>query len=309
MNGQSETVLTGLIGSSPLGALAAFGLLRACSEISELSRARLSWRMEDDWVAVLSLSSNVDKEKLIKLLSERQKNRPLDMFEWSPDIRSTPTEFRNRLLSQVESARGCDRWRSDYYAAFGSEAVTDGSKGLVKPTAFHMTSGQQKFLKSVYDAGKSLRDNCRGAFEEALFGPWRYEDPSHSLGWDPTTERMYALRHRAPTSEPPRSVRAAVWFAVESLPLFPTAVSHRRLRTTGFQRREGDARLVWPIWTEPIAPDTLKSLLATSGLSRDGQHCEALGRRGVAAVFESIRSEFGQGYAVLRPSTLIWARE
>jgi hypothetical protein len=47
------------------------------------------------------------------------------------------------------------------FAAFGSEMITDGSKGLVKPTAFHMTSGQQKFLKMICSVADSLRSDAK----------------------------------------------------------------------------------------------------------------------------------------------------
>jgi hypothetical protein len=43
--------LPGLCGSSPLGALAAFGLFRVCGEVPELADAKLFWRLEDDWYA------------------------------------------------------------------------------------------------------------------------------------------------------------------------------------------------------------------------------------------------------------------
>jgi len=139
-----------------------------------------------------------------------------------------------------------------------------------------------------------------------LFGPWKYEDRYHSLGWDPMTERLHALRHCAPTSEVPRSVRAGVWFAVESLPLFPTARATKRLATTGFTRKNGNMRLIWPILTKAIGLNTLRTLLASAELFEpEGRN--SLGMRGVVAIYESVRSEFGQGYAILRPATLAWS--
>lgn len=303
---RQEIVLTGLIGSNPLGALAAFGLLRACSEIQQISQPRLYWRMEDDWTAVLSARSNLDEETIVEQLATRQQARNLDVFSWSDDIRVQPENYRLHLIQHGQAATSCDRLSADYYVAFGSETVTDGSKRLVKPTAFHMTSGQQKFLKNVRELATSFSDDCAGPLKEALFGPWKYEDEYHSLGWDPMTERLHALRHRAPTNETPRSVRAAVWFAAEALPLFPTARVGERLATTGFTRRNGITRLTWPIWSTAVGVETLKTLLAASELfSLEGW--ESLRRRGVTAIYESIRSEFGQGYAILRPATLVWS--
>jgi hypothetical protein len=297
--------LTGLVGSNPLGALAAFGLLRVCSEIQELSQPRLYWSMEHDWIAVLNVPINNDANTLLSHLVTRQQSLKLSAFSWSEDIRVQPQDYRLRLVQETERATSHDRLGADYYAAFGSEMVTDGSKGLVKPTAFHMTSGQQKFLRSTREIAESLRDDSTEAFHEALFGPWKYEDQYHALGWDPITERLYALRHRAPTTEAPRSVRAAVWFAVESLPLFPTATASKKLATTGFARKHGVTSLVWPVWREAIGLDSMKTLLASSELL-EPEGWEALGARGVAAIYEAVRSEFGQGYAILRPATLLW---
>lgn len=262
--------------------------------------------MEDDWMAVLTVASSIDERALLNHLEVRQRALKLDVFSWSEDIRVKPEKYRVLLIQHAEAATARDRWSADYYAAFGSETVTDGSKGLVKPTAFHMTSGQQKFSKNVLELAESFSDGCNDALKEALFGPWKYGDLYHSLGWDPMTERLHALRHRAPTSETPLSVRAAIWFAVESLPLFPTAIAVKRLATTGFTRRNGNTRLLWPIWTTPIGIKTLKTLLASSELS-EPKGRNSLGMRGVVAIYESVRSEFGQGYAILRPATLAWS--
>jgi len=262
--------------------------------------------MDDDWIAILNVPPNINENTLIDHLVSRQRALKLRVFNWSDDIRVEPEEYRLHLIQHAETATSRDRLSVDYYAAFGSETITDGSKSLVKPTAFHMTSGQQKFLKNIRELAESLSNKSAESLREALFGPWKYEDQYHSLGWDPMTERLHALRHRSPTSEAPRSVRAAVWFAVESLPLFPTGRSGKRLATTGFTRRNGDTRFIWPIWTDAIGLDTLKPLLATSELLGP-EGWESLGARGVAAIYEAVRSQFGQGYAILRPATLVWS--
>lgn len=312
----NNLVLTGLIGSSPLGALAAFGLLRVCSEIPSLSDTRLYWSTGpeggpvDDWVAVLRVSEEIDETKLIELLENRQKHRPLGIFEWSDDIRVEADNYRVHLNKYAKDATLSDRLCADYFAAFGSEMVTDDSQDLIKPTAFYMTSGQQKFLKIVRDFGEFMSNGSSPAFEEALFGPWLYRGEIHSMGWDPSTERTYAYRHRDPKKKTkddfPRSVLGAIWLAVESLPLFPTAVSGGRLGTTCFIRSGRNSMLVWPIWKSPISIDALRSLLMTSELVLGKASWESLGRRGVVAVYQSVRSEFAKGYAILRPANLAW---
>ena len=95
-----------------------------------------------------------------------------------------------------------------------------------------------------------------------MFGPWRYGDDEHPLGWDPQFQRVHALRNKAPTNDnKKRSVLSVVFLASQALPLFPCFAVDGRLRTTGFHREDGENWFVWPIWQEPITLDTLRSLL------------------------------------------------
>src|SRR5262249_4352143 len=161
----------------------------------------------------------------------------------------------------------------DFLAAFASEPGVD-EDGQLEPTAFYMTSGRQEFLKEARTlAGKLAngvsigrqKKTCEGMFREALLGPWRYEDPQHSLGWDPATERLHALRAKSPTKEVSEGVTAAVWLAFEALPLFPCFLSEGRLATTGFRTtgatwRERVTYFSWPVWTDPVRLATVRSL-------------------------------------------------
>jgi hypothetical protein len=299
--------LSGLVGSNPLGALAAFGLLRVCDDIPELACARLGWRMGDDWLAVLMVSEGIEAHQLIELIVKWQQGWSADVIDWNDDIRSAPSDYRKQLIEYAQRASQLDRRLADFFSAFGSETVTDGSQGLVKPTMFHMTSGQQKFLKNVRDIADSLQKGPDSALREALFGPWRYVDKYHSLGWDPAAERLYALRHRAPTSEPARCVRAAIWLGFQALPLFPTVRRNGRLATSGFTSSDRETSLIWPIWTSPVTLEGLRSLLTCSELTAGPSGWQRLHRRGVAAVYRTVRSEFGQGYATLRPAQLVFS--
>lgn len=303
--------LSGLVGSNPLGALAAFGLLRVCRSIPELACTQLGWRMEDDWLAVLMVPEGVETDQLIELIMKWQQSWSADVIHWNDDIRSVPSDYRKQLIEYAQQASQGERHIADFFSAFGSETVTDGSKGLVKPTMFHMTSGQQQFLKIVRDINASLRNGAGAAFHEALFGPWRYADPYHSLGWDPATQRQYAYRYRDPgkkTKEDfPPSVRAAVWLSFQALPLFPTVRRNGRLATSGFTFSDGETSLIWPIWTSPVTLDGLRSLLTNSELTAGPSGWRRLHRRGVSAIYRSVRSEFGQGYATLRPAQVVFS--
>jgi hypothetical protein len=179
-----------------------------------------------------------------------------------------------------------------------------------------MTAGRQKFLKLIGEdlaksmwndkpkrapkdreqMIKSLTTKTADAYNEAIFGPWRRMDNINSLGWDPSAKRLAAVRHLAPTNDVFHCVRAAVWLAVEALPLYPTAAVSGRLLTTGFKATK-PMMFVWPIWEPPISLDTLRTLIMTS------DNKASLLKRGVTAIYHSERSESSQGAAFLQPSS------
>jgi hypothetical protein len=318
----SSIRLTGLVGSHPLGALAAFGLLRVLSGLPQFGRPRLSWTLEHDWLAVLHTDLDVpedqSKAELLSALVERQQGRAAATFlTWSDDIKVEPQKFERILKEQAQTCSLQQREIIGFLAAFGSEMVGALSTDDVKPTALHMTAGQQKFLKSAREIASSLdprrpakrgentdavRRETERAFAHALFGPWRRQDRLHSLGWDPSTEALYALSPSAPGDEKPFSERAAVWMGFEALPLFPCFPVGSRLKTRGFDGRPES--LSWPIWRPAITIDTLASLLALPELIAPTPDMKALLHRGIMAVYRSAceRDANGRGtfrYAVL----------
>lgn len=306
MTNMKEIDLPGLVGSSPLGALAAFGLLRVCNEIEKFQGCKLKWTLRSDWTATLLVPQQLNVEDLVEAVSGYACARENEEFTWDKDIRVSPERFKSLLIKYAQESTSDSRLCADFFCAFGSEAITDNTAFLVKPTAFYMTSGQQKFLDSVKALLGVLKETSKEAITEVLFGPWLYKDNQHALGWDPCAERMHALRHRAPTSEKPMSVRGAIWLAVEALPFFPTVTRFNKLVTTGFSVKKRESVFTWPIWSMPIGIDTLKSLLASKELHYSNKNYEALHQRGISAVYQSIRSEFGQGYAIFRPASVLF---
>jgi hypothetical protein len=314
----SEIHLTGLAGHHPLGALAAFGLLRCCEEMEGFRGARLGWCPEPSWHAVLETARPADKESLVAGLAARQKGRPAGReLNWASTLKTAQKDYLKAADEAREELQQNRRQYADFLAAFACELGTD-DKGQLEPTLFYMTSGQQKFLKEARNLGQSLADGvsigrrkktCEALFAEALFGPWKYEDSQHSLGWDPRTERLHALRARSPTKESSSGVTAAIWLAFEALPLFPTFLSEGRLATTGFHtfgstRQDRVTYLTWPVWRPAIPLDTVRSLLALEELTQPQPPVLELRARDIEAVFRSERYRVKtQGaYYILRPA-------
>jgi hypothetical protein len=286
--------LPGLLGSHPLAALASFGLLQTVSAWDP--SARLSFALRDEWQAQLHSDVFADADALIAKLAEWQASDALNgWFNWADDVRVPPDDYRAALTTALAAN---DLPKAAWLRALAALGAVDRQKGLVKPTAFYMVSGQQSLLGGLREIFGHVRAEPVSLFTEALIGPWRYATRLHSLGWDPNAERLHALRSRAPTSEKPSCVAAAVLLAAMALPLYPPASDAGRARTTGFVY-DGDNYFRWPIVTAPVQIDELRSLLQAGGW-RVGERW----RRGIAAVYRSRRSEFGQGYAVFRAAQL-----
>lgn len=310
--------LSGLSGSTPLGAMAAFGLLRILAREKPFGDVWLSWSHTGDWIPRLHCQQSFSLDQLTEFFIDRQSERIRNVFPeaWCDDIKSAPEDFR-RLGKSVYECFHDDTDLSQatelaaFLSAYGSEVIRDKkAKPEVKPTAFHMTAGQQRFLKSAKDIADSLdpnqlaskrqksnarRKELRETYHSALVGPWMYQDSFHSLGWDPATEGLYALSASSPSESGARSVRAAVWLAFESLPLFPSVPVGSRLHTTGFDR--SGMALSWPIWEPPISLDTLRILLGSAELQDSAENIVALRARGVRAILrsQSVRDANGRG--------------
>jgi hypothetical protein len=125
--------------------------------------------------------------------------------------------------------------------------------------------------------------------------PWDYADGRPSLRWDPADYRPHALRATDPSGDPIKTMRGANRLAVEALPLFPTVVNNGRVRTVGFQERNRETEITWPIWTDPIDLDTARTLIAISDLQNaDASENGKLACRGIAQVFRARRFTDGK---------------
>src|SRR5690606_15383340 len=197
----NRLVLSGLIASNPLGALAAYGVLRVLDE--RCRSARVCFELRDDWIAVLEQSDFASVDQLVQWLSDWIATRETPELEWAEDVRVPPEQFREKLSNVGSRLEGL------FLAAMAAEGGVDKNKHLIKPSPLYMASGQMTFFGGLRSILADLRKEPVRRFTEALIGPWTYEAKLHSLGWDPAGERLYALRARAPTATNPVCVPAA----------------------------------------------------------------------------------------------------
>ena len=283
--------LAGLKAHHPLGFLAACGLLRCLSQTvddessdrqsKDIDQIRLGWRIEDgkETVAVIHSEFPTDISTVsqrVLHMARRQHSSPA--WAWSNKI-DDRTKYLEKSRSAVDELleNRTSRCDADMFAALASDLVAE--KDRLRKTAFDLTSGNQGFLKCLRETAKVDARRGEGQIEEALKGPWRYQDNDHSLGWDPQTQRLHALRGKTPENDKEnRSVRAAILLASFALPLFPCFSVSGKLRTTGFHHHDNGEWFSWPIWREPISLAVLRSLISHP-FNGD------LGRRGVQMVY------------------------
>jgi len=286
-------VLNALLGSHPLGALASFGLLRLIS--ANDPTARLAFELQDDWIARIESDVFHSEDELSSMLVDWIDSSELtEATGWADDVRVEPDIYRTSLRQALVHG---PRVQLEMMSTLVADGARDSQKGLVKPSAFYMVSGQQSFLGGLREILAQARKSPASIVREAIFGPWRYQVRAHSLGWDPNTERLYALRSRAPTRESPSCVAGAVLLAFWALPLMPSISDAGRACTIGFVRRRREQSFLWPVFSTPIEIGDLMSLLQ---VGPNSWTTSRMRRSGIEAIFESTRFEFGQGYAVLR---------
>lgn len=130
-----------------------------------------------------------------------------------------------------------------------------------------------------------------------LFEPWKYVDEGLSMRWDPVEDRRYALLDRDPTASDnkPRTVWMANLLAYRALAMLPSAPGGKRLSTTGWDRQNGENVFTWPLWTHPLSPDTVRSLMLLPELYEERPDRVVLGARQIGAVFRARRIRVGEG--------------
>jgi hypothetical protein len=314
--------LPGLKGTEPIGFLAAAGLLRVLAGRRSFGSVKLGWSDDSAWSAILHTETACDRERLVsELLGHLTGRGDLPVFggrdpdgraiggtEWK-DIKVDPELFRTWLIATRSATDRDRREEADFLSAFGSELVTARSSGDLKPSAFHMSSARQQFLEACRKLANSLGPSAVGsrglkgappAFQEALFGPWEYADEFSALGFDPNTEAVYALVASAPGDEKPVSTRAAVWLAIEAMPLFSVVPVKGRLHTRGFDLRA--TRFRWPIWNGTLTADAVRTAVGLAEVVDQEVSIERLDQLAIRAVMEVERVTIGQGYGQLRPA-------
>jgi hypothetical protein len=286
-----EIELKGLDGSNLLAFMAGIGTLR-CLTPSDPG-IRMRWVDRGVWIPLVQHSRIGTADRLVDavaecLCGEVSINRA---WEISQDLTISRMDFRNHVESEAAKATPADRSATDFLAAFGSEVFGSGPKReQMSDTEFRTMSGagHQHFLGFMREL---TRTTDRTQIWRALMEPWDYADGRPSLRWDPADYRPHALRATDPSGDPIRTMRGANRLAVEALPLFPTVARNGRVRTVGFQKRNRETEITWPIWTDAVDLETARTLIAISELQYAdvADSSSKLACRGITQVFRARR--------------------
>lgn len=256
-----------LRGRNPRGLFAALGALDVATRALPDEPVTLAWTDTIEPVAVIGGPRDLDH--LVELCdADRERWATSPLLAWGPDgvpaadLKVPPDSVARWFQMALGTGERCD---ADLVAALLAEGPVSG-KDDAKPTHFHFTAGQQKFLAKVRDLRQA---SDADALREALAGPWRYASKVTGLGWDAGSERIHAYRAIAPTKEAskPTGVPGADWLAFLGLRFFPVCASGERLTTTGCSGRWKREQFTWPLWSVPASAAVVAALVGRGDLA------------------------------------------
>jgi hypothetical protein len=191
--------------------------------------------------------------------------------EWTRSVRSGGSPLERRLLG-----------------ALLAEGAVDGN-GAGKPSHLHFAAGQQQFLDIAREVLVAVEADP-GRLQEALFGPWRYDSDAKNLSWSAGSERIYAVRGFNPSADKRLGVPGADALAFLGLAFFPVAARGTSLITTGCEAAWKVSSLTWPLWSDPLDIDVVRSVI---GL--DLGHSNRFSHAGLVNVLQSPIRRTDQG--------------
>lgn len=303
----TDTHLTGLEGTNPLGFFAALGVQVAFESTTE--GPKLWW--SDDVVPHAVVDGEYSIEEIavqaIEVFPAWLESPAINTgLEPAGDVKFKEEDMRIYLSYSRRGGPG---------AGLPACLIAEGSldnNGVAKPTDLYFTAGQQKFLKTALEIlqGVKEEDVLRG-----LSGPWPYESKVKSLMWDVTDDRNYALSANDPSDQnksPKLTNPGPEALAILGLSRFPAFASPQRTLTQGASGGWKRGSFTWPIWAKPASSRVISSLLAHTTGAQPGlsKRADLYPSWGITRVMQSaIRRSDPGGYGTFGPPEVIWSRE
>lgn len=310
--------LDGLEPDNLLAFLALLGLLRAL-ECEDRERPgdkllpRIAWDMDTPPLRpVLLLARDATQEEVAERTAKGvERLARAHSFDGRKDLNYSRDECRAILGKEAQAARCDARERVDLLAALTSDgAIKDDKRQSIDPTPLCLLFGQghQHFLDRLASVPHQLAPPPRGkgrdavalsasaCLSEALFRPWRRNDPTFSFRWDPAEDIRYALMACDPTDASYRSgtqhgANRLAAIAIALLPVAPeTRAGRMRARVVGGAFGGNGFSFAWPIWREPATLSAIRALITHPDLRKPG----ALAHFGVGHIMVARRISVGK---------------
>jgi len=288
-----EVLVRGIDGTTPLGFLAALGLLQVLKDSTDPAREApcLHWKPLDAWRPVMRGASSLDSvARLIFEDRTRWAGSPILGFRYVKQEKQGPKAVGG-LRAPLGVVRAWARSLRDekdepslaYGAALFCQDVTEPSdrsageeahravgipvdsevptNATVERSFLDLTSRNAQFLEQV----EVIRDyiTLEGIVGALETGEVDYDAP-RTLDWDPASDTPGAIytgfrRGYLPVHE---------WLGFRALRLFPLAGSGARVRMTACTGRRLEGEFIWPLWEQPASIDAIRTLLGYPELSR-----------------------------------------
>ena len=312
MKAEAHHRLGGLEPDNLLAFMALLGLLRALETAEPEWRPRAYWdETQHPLRPVLTLAVAKTQEDVAEAAA-RGVGKLARFFEFDREnITYTQREARAALSSEPHENR-------TVFEALISDGAVREKEDKVWPTplCFLFGQGHQHFLDRLANVPngrlpkkleklKTPPDLRAPAFmASALFAPWRREDPTDGLRWDPAEDRRYALRADDPSGDPAGAQHGANRLAAIALPLFSTAVIVRRGETRLLARAcsyasDGAILFTWPLWARAASSASIAALIARSELAKAAPDLRALpSGAGIIALMRAERISVGKFFNV-----------
>jgi hypothetical protein len=314
--------LDGLEPDNLLAFLALLGLLRALETADDALYPRATWDI--DWPPLrprLVLAREVTAEQISGVAAEGIETVAAGYeFDDRKDLSYSRKECRELLTREATASCADRRERIDLLAGLMSDsAIKDDKTEPVDPTPLCLLFGQghQHFLERLAGVPREAAPPPRGkgrsavslsasqCLAEALFQPWRRDDPTFSFRWDPAEDVRYSLMAGDPTDAAykARTQHGANRLAAVGLAALTLAPEMRagRVRPTvigGMSGVDGFS-FAFPIWRDAATLTAIRALLSHPNLRKP----EGLKHLGVDHVVVAQRISVGKfmNFARARP--------
>ncbi|MEV4505485.1 type I-G CRISPR-associated protein, Cas3-extension family [Streptomyces klenkii] len=321
-----ELELPALLGNSPLGFLAALGLLQLTQPLLE-QPPRLSWRGPDA-PAVLHTHQPLTHQSLADLLARQLPLEDDDLLTVAPGILGLPASgpFGDALRMPVDLALDllachaqAERDRSAPTARWFTALVNQLSlETSNKKTAGRPASGDRGDLyttttphfgrtgqMTLAASWAKAADHCRSDSSHliAALVAWRRVDDYAGANLDHyATGDAHMVSHGKASQ---RGVPGATWLALHGLAAFRLTGDTTRAQTTSWDHTAPNGALTWPIWKQPLTTTAITALLEHPLVRHPNPDTTKLHNLGVTALYVAHRTRLGQGHGPLQPARRI----